>query len=805
MRTKALSFFFAFFIVALPALATVTKIDNDTLIKKQVHLDKITVYGKTKRDLVKDAQMSIVSVSPQQIYSTPVFMGEPDVMKALEKFPGVQSSNEGTAGVFVRGGDYDQNCITLDGTPIYHAEHLRGFVGAINPDMVKGINFYRGAFPAQYGSRLSSIIDIGLKEGDMKQFHGLISLGMLSGRLQAEGPLWKDHTSFNIASRMSYFDLMAYPILKKVYTHPTTIETYNNMKYMDVTAKIAHRWNNDSQKLEAVFYYGKDQDKETPEANSSVNNGFGNPSIFHNEQCKITEVKESSMANQWHNLLGSLTWKAKWNNQWTSHSQISFSQYDSKLSYNVMKERQIVDYFREWEYSHNQESQRFRSFINNLSWNALVQYRPSSQHTITTGLHWSTEQLDPNITSTNKKDGHTFNGPLNYDKDSIPDPEYIIHHTDTTLVTGKRSYVHTGAIHAADEWKISDLLHLNTGIRMNVYHVQKKNYYSLEPRASLSIIFSNAISAKLSYARMSQAVRRLVSSNLVMASDIWIPITRDIPIMKSDNFAAGIFWKLPCNIHLSLEGYYKTMNHTVDYMDGASFLAGTGKWQDMVVIGKGRSYGIELLLEKSTDNNTGWLSYTWSKALRTYDRPGQTINGGNEFYANNDRRHNLSANFSHRFRLTPFAHIDLALSWSYLSGRKGTIPTTFLMGYKTTDYDMKQYWDGVFVEGNHQFGIFHADNLYHTYWGGFDNLPLPVTTYKNRNNYQMPDIHHLDMNVTFSFSNAWGLSSIGISLYNIYNRMNVSNVYLGYKNDRYILKGICPFPLMPSIILTHKI
>ena len=202
----------------IPAIASTpdkeTAPDSTSMLGKGVNLSDVVVYGSKDAFGVQESQMSAISVGKQQILAVPVFLGEPDVMKTLQKLPGVQSTNDGTAGILVRGGNYDQNLITLDGSTLYNGEHLKGFVSAINPDVVGNINFYRGAFPARYGSRLSSVIDIGVKTGDFNRYHGNISLGVLASRIQIDGPLWKGHTSFNVAARVSYFDMLAYRVLK---------------------------------------------------------------------------------------------------------------------------------------------------------------------------------------------------------------------------------------------------------------------------------------------------------------------------------------------------------------------------------------------------------------------------------------------------------------------------------------------------------------------------------------------------------------------------------------------------------------
>lgn len=272
-------------VIALCAIPTIVNAANPptaaqdstskTTMLNGIKIDDIVVYGSQKKFGTKDSQMSAIAINKQQIQIVPTYFGEVDVMKTLQKLPGVQTGSEGTAGIFVRGGNYDQNLISLDGSILYNAEHLKGFVSAINADMVQNINFYRGAFPARYGSRLSSIVDIGVQDGDFHKYHSQISLGALSSRIQADGPIWKGHTSFNVATRVSYFDMVAYPTLRKYYDNKEAMKDFSDMNFYDVTAKLVHKFNNHS-KLSGLFYYGKDYVNTEP---SSGMKSFSNTLI----------------------------------------------------------------------------------------------------------------------------------------------------------------------------------------------------------------------------------------------------------------------------------------------------------------------------------------------------------------------------------------------------------------------------------------------------------------------------------------------------------------------------------------------
>ena len=233
------------------------QLQNDTTLsialKQDNRLEEVNVYAEQRLSGIETSQMSAIEVPIEQVKKLPMLFGEVDVMKALQKLPGVQSASDGQAGIYVRGGGYDQNQITLDGATLYNAEHLKGFVSAINPDLVRSLSFYKGAFPARYGGQLSSVVDVDIKDGNMQQYHGEVSLGMLSSKIHAEGPIWKDRTSFNIGARLSYFDKIVQPMLEAVADNENAMAPYANVNYYDITAKLVHRISG-KQKLSTLFY-----------------------------------------------------------------------------------------------------------------------------------------------------------------------------------------------------------------------------------------------------------------------------------------------------------------------------------------------------------------------------------------------------------------------------------------------------------------------------------------------------------------------------------------------------------------------
>ena len=612
------------------------------------------------------------------------------------------------------------------------------------------------------------MIDIGVREGDFESYHGSASIGMLSSKVQAEGPIWKGRTSFNVAARASYFGAIVQPLLKSVYDNKKAMEPYAKMNFYDVNAKLVHRFS-ERDRLSAVFYWGKDVSNSSP-TDSETN--FGSKS-------GETRTKKNETKNNWGNLVSSLYWTHTAGDRFLMNVNASFSLYDYRLAQNVSGYYESRKMEQLQRLTEEVSETRYDSKVKDASITADFRFRPVAAHDLRWGVKGSLQQLSPII--------HAYS----YNYDYTPSK---VTRTETDRTIGKRQNLLTASIYAEDDWTVAPWLMANVGLRYSLFSVENKTYGSLEPRASVRFLLTPAMALKLSYARMAQGVHLLSSSNIVMPSDIWVPVTEKIPLMRSNQYAGGVNYEIMKGLEVSVEGYYKTMDNVLEYNNGASWLNCTGDWQSLVSLGKGRSYGVELMAQRSVGNTTGWVSYPWAKSLRTFDRPGQELNGGREFLAGNDKRHNFNIVVVQRLG----QHWKLSASWTYQSGRRGILANTSMYG------GVLQEWDPSFRPESstlqEQEYMQNRDDAAH--WA---EMPGMFTTYRERNNYKLPDVHHLDVGITYSVNHRrFGASEVNLSFYNLYNQQNINSVYIGTNNKKYVLKGICMFPFMPSLTYTLK-
>ena len=598
------------------------RLRQDTLLNISMRdanqLQEVVIISDKAEAGTMATQMGATEIPMVQIKKTPNILGEADVMKTIQLMPGVQAGTDGTAGLNIRGGGPDQNLILLDGIPVYNVDHLFGFFSVFTPEAVKKVTFFKSSFPARFGGRLSSVIDVRTNDGDMKNYHGTLSIGLLTSKINFEGPIIKDRTSFNFSARRSYADLLAKPFMAKE-------EKYNYFFY-DINVKINHKFS-DRSRLFLSFYNGKDHFSNQFEENATYFDGG---------------------RMNWGNSILSARWNYIFNNQLFGNTTIAFNNYSLDMhSYSNI--RQI----NEGETITNKYSGNYRSGIRDWSYLIDFDYNPTPNHHIKFGTGYLYHNFRPEV-MTSKITEHT-------EKQSEQDTTY---HS----IGNSRIYAHELSAYAEDNIKIGDRIRVNMGFHLSFFNVQKRSYLSLQPRLSARYQANRSISLKASYTKMNQYVHLLSSAPIAMPTDLWVPVTKQVKPMRAHQYALGAYHTGISGWEFSIEEYYKNMRNVLEYKEGVSFLGSSSGWEKKVEMGDGRSMGVELMAQKTMGKTTGWLSYTLSKSDRKFAQGG--INNGKRFPYKYDRRHNVNLTLSHKFSNA----IDMGASWVFYTGSAATIP-----------------------------------------------------------------------------------------------------------------------------------
>lgn len=579
----------------------------------------------------KSSQMSAIDIPVENIKSVPVIFGETDVLKALQLLPGVQSGTEGMSGIYVRGGGPDQNLFLLDGVPLYNVNHLGGFFSAFNADAIKNVTLYKGSFPAHFGGRLSSVLDITTNDGNDKKLHGNATIGVIAAKVNLEGPLWKDKTTFNVSYRRTYFDLLMQPMIMAMGAAVSEGEGKTNFGYFfyDLNAKVTHRFSNRS-RLIASWYSGDDK-------------------IYAKVKFNDMGQWEESMrlGYNWGNLVGSLRWNYELTPKIFMNVTGAFTRYRNDISMTIDE-----NYFGDGTANYYSAEMFYKSGIRDITAKVDFDYQPNPDHSVKFGAAMLHHIFQPDVTGNKMEED---DGTNHYVYDTVLG-QSIVHANEMTMFI-------------EDDWTINDVFKINAGLNMTGFAVQNKFYPSLQPRLSGRWMLSDDLSIKAGYSYMTQYMHQLSNSSISLPTDLWVPVTARIEPMYAHQVAAGVFYNWSGIAELSAEGYYKHMNNMIEYKDGASFFGSSAGWEDKVCMGDGWSYGLELLAQRTVGDITGWIGYTWSRTMRQFDREGQTINEGKPFPAKYDRRHDLSIMVSYK----PNKEFDCSAAWVFSSGNVGTL------------------------------------------------------------------------------------------------------------------------------------
>lgn len=760
------------------------KVTQDTVIhfflQPSSLLKEVVVDGELKNP-VQHAETGKISLNSPILTALPTLLGESDIIKTLQLMPGVAVGTDGMAGLHVRGGNADENLYLVDGNPLYHVHHLLGLFSTFNPEAVKTMDFYKGSFPARYGGRLSSVVDVRMNDGDMKKYSGTASIGLISSRLNLQGPVIRDKTSFSVSLRRTYLDMITRPTMyfinrKEQKKNPDNSHTVDIGYYFyDFNAKINHKFS-EKNRLFLSVYDGKDKlffksesiytnsyrlqnqgEPGTPATGDTSRTDDGPSDYTYNMLDRGTE--EAGIDIGWGTRMASLSWAYAIHSKLFSNATLVYNRFKSDISLYTADEDFTTNKNPETGQEETVRSYQFfkpiyKSGIEDIGYRLDFDYAYNNNHLIRFGTALLHHNFRPEESRVFQKDE---------EKDRIKN--------DTITYANDRIIVKEISLYAEDEMYLSKRLKVNAGLHLSGFFVQGKSYLSAQPRFSARYLLSKDLSLKASYGRMSQYIHLLQSSYLNAPNDLWVPITKNVKPMSSHQFTAGLFGRYH-RFDLSAEVYYKKSANQVEYKDGVNILAGNTNWEDRIAQGNGTSYGLELMAKRNFDRTSGWIGYTLSWANRQF--PNGEINHGKVYPAKYDNRHKINAVLMHKFN----RKFDLNLSWIYATGNWTTLP------------------DEDYIDMN-------GKKVHYIY---------------QRNNYKMSDYQRLDLSFNYYRHKKKGRTGIwNISIYNAYAHHNsflilpsegytrVSQgpgIYIQHSYPTY--QSYSLFPIIPSFSYTYK-
>jgi len=704
---------------------------RDTFIVLQLHplskkLNELEVVAK-RLENVESVHMGQLSLEIDEIRKLPAFLGEVDPIRAIQLLPGVSSVAEAGQGFYVRGGGPDQNLVLIDDAVIYNSSHLFGFFSVFNPDALKNVNLIKGGMPAQYGGRLSSVLEVNTSDGNDKHLQLSGGIGLISSRLTLQAPIKKERGSFMIAARRTYIDLLMKLAI------PKSSDLYGSSYYFyDLNFKGTYRLSENDQ-LFLSGYFGKDE------------------FLFQDSE------DDFLVRMPWNNGTTSIKWQHVFTRKLLLHVVGMYSHYN--FSFGSEQEEIAL---------------KLSSNINDIGTKTELTFLPNNRHSIKFGTQYTYHIFTPTSVSANQ-DSVNFNTGL-----------------------GQRLFSHETGTFLSDDWDISEKMRVSLGMRYTTFshvgtftrllqgniaqadtaiHYKKGEtiafYHDWEPRLAFRYMFSNLSSLKAGFAYNSQYIHLASISSVSLPTDIWYPSTELALPERGWQAAVGYFRNFFNDIaESSVEFYYKRMNNLLEFKEGALPTDNINDNTDnLLTLGRGWSYGMEVFVKKKRGKFTGWIGYTWSKTERLFTE----LNQGMKFPAKYDRRH------------------DLSVVGNYAIGKRLLIGATFIYATGNT-LTLPNSW---YVHQNNL--LFHYGDRNSSRIAPYHRVDVSITWYgQTSKHYTDPATNQIIEKKKRVHSN-WVLS-----VYNLYNRANPYFMYLSRRgsvagnNVRITTKQVSLFPILPS-------
>lgn len=715
--------------VGFEPLDTILTLLTDAIVDFQLKGISLREIEITANATSWKSQHHINQVPIERLKAIPMLLGQPDVIKALSFLPGVSTGFEGTTGLYVRGGTPDQNLILLDGATVYNASHLFGFQSVFDPNAIKDIKFIKGGFPARYGGRLSSIIDITMKEGNKIERKGEFTFGLINSSLLLEGPIKKEKSAYMASARAAYLGLLLLPTY--FASRKQDDKPFNTLLSYDLNFKVNHEFLN-RDKIFFSIYLGQDAYLTQYKVDSTL---FGTNLGWGNKTMNLRYIKSFS-------------------NNWFANTYLNFNTYNLRedFSQQNVEDKQNTGYFRQSNIKEWSLKQHFSTVITpSFSFFGGVEIQKSSFLPVNAAFE-----------------------SLNYNIDSLTDKSI------TYQTISSATFVET-------EWQLSKWLYTNMGFRYLWFRTANKNYFSPEPRLSITAKTKD-LSFNLSYTKMRQYLHLLSNNSLGLTSDLWVPITDNIAPQSADQFSGSVIFDLPKRKwEITVETFYKNLSKQIDFEEGTNFFDPSNlNWENIVEKeGKGKAYGLEYLMKYSDPKFNMWLSYTLSWNKRQFEN----INNGAWYFHQYDRRNNLSLTLDYRLK----NNWRLSSNFVYQSGSWITLPTAFQIGGRFLDY--------ISIEDR-----LNKDR----------SFPSTTKVITQRNNQRLPDYHRLDVSFvkTKTTKKRQRPAQWAFGIYNLYGRKNTYNIVFSGRataspDIENITRNINPygvaaFSIVPSIAYNLK-
>ena len=598
-------------------------------LRSTAELDAARIVSRKDAGL-QSTYLGSLEVPLAHIRNTPVLFGEADLVKTLQLLPGVQGGQEGLSGLYVRGGGPEENLVMIDGVSVYNMDHMLGLFSIFQPEAVKNVTLYKGAFPARYGGRISSIVDIRTNDGNMKETHGSLTVGVLNDRFHLEGPIVKDKLSYSLSAR-GLHTIIAEPIMRLLLK-----EEFYNYYFYDLNGKLTWR-TGDKDRLYLSVYHGADDGNAILREHSEVS-----MSSDPEEPGTTKEYdSERKMRLDWGSTVGALRWNHIFNGKLFSNTTLSVNRYRMLIG---CEEKGYFYTGTTSRPGYSSYGAAYKSGIRDLGFRTDFDWTPSPGHLVKFGADYTRHDFLPQTAIVTEDDEK----PLTFQ--------------------GARYTGNDASIYAEDNISLGRHFTFNPGLRLSWFNTQGRNYYSLQPRFTARLSLDNGLAFKAGYSRMAQYVHLLSSTVIALPLDLWVPITKDIRPVTADHGSVGIYYDGLPGWEFSVEGYWKEMYNLMEYKEGVQFVYASTGWESMVETGRGRALGLEFFIQKTSGKTTGWISYSLSKSTRWF--PDGSINLGQPFPYKYDRPHAFNLTLNHKFS----EKVDVSLSWVFSSGSTMTIP-----------------------------------------------------------------------------------------------------------------------------------